>query len=641
MQAAPAKAILSVQEVAKGFGGQPVLQGVSLTLHEGDRVGLMGRNGVGKSTLLRIMAGAEIPDDGLVTRSQWLRVALLDQQCRLDLQKTVGGVLEEAAADARAMLDAYHRSTELLAASGPGTPEHRRLQAQCAQLHHRLDLAGAWNLAQELKRAAAVLQLPPDDRPLDTLSGGELRRVDLAATLVRHPDVLLLDEPTNQIDTSSVEWLEGFLGSFPGTCVLVTHDRYFLDRVVTRIVELESGRLRSFPGNYTRFLEYKSDLVEHDVRAEANRQGFLRRELAWLRRGPKARTSKDKKRIQRYRQVEARETSALDKEMMFEIPAPKRLGKRILEAHALTHGYGDKVLFRDFSFLMLKHMRVGVIGPNGCGKTTLLRLLMGLEQPDAGEVVVGDKTQFLYVDQTNEEVNLNHTILEHVSGGARYFPIGERKLYVPTYLERFLFDRNSCLMPMKNLSGGELNRIVLAKKLLRGGNLLVLDEPTNDLDLATLRVLEEAINAFEGCALIVSHDRYFINRVCTDLIVFQGDAQPLALAGNYDDYLAYKRRVAETAEAKTGRTRKPARKQRETHRPRSLTYKEKEELAHIEGDIEAAEADLRSLETRAASPDFYRQNAEAIRLALAELAQAKDKVDALFARWDELEGLRP
>jgi len=641
MQAAPAKAILSVQEVAKGFGGQPVLQGISLTLHEGDRVGLMGRNGAGKSTLLRIMAGADTPDEGLVTRSRQLRVALLDQQCRLAVDKTVGGVLEEAAADARAMVDAYDRSTELLAGSALGTPEHRRLEAECADLHHRLDLTGAWNLTQELKRAASVLRLPSEDRCLGTLSGGELRRVDLAATLVRHPDVLLLDEPTNQIDTWSVEWLEGFLGSFAGTCVLVTHDRYFLDRVVTRIVELEGGGLRSFPGNYTRFLELKSNLVEHDVRAAANRQAFLRRELAWLRRGPKARTSKDKKRIQRYREVEGQACSTLDKEMVFEIPVPKRLGKRILEAHALTHGYGDKVLFRDFSFLMLKHMRVGVIGPNGCGKTTLLRLLMGLEGAQAGEVAVGDNTQFLYVDQSKEEVDPNETILGHVSNGARYFPMGEGRLYVPTYLERFLFDRNSCLMPMKNLSGGELNRIVLAKKLLRGGNLLVLDEPTNDLDLATLRVLEEAVNAFAGCAFIVSHDRYFINRVCTDLIVFDGGARPLTLAGNYDDYLAYKRRVAGTTPAKGGRTRKAARQRTEPDKARSLTYKEKEELASIEGVIEAAEAEVRSLEARAGSPDFYRQEAASIRRAFGELAEAKGKVEALFARWDELESLRP
>ncbi|NIA14359.1 MAG: ATP-binding cassette domain-containing protein [Nitrospiraceae bacterium] len=639
---------MSTQNVSKGFGGQPVLNDVSLTIHEGDRIGLMGRNGAGKSTLLGVIAGLDEPDTGLVTRCQGLRVALLSQQCGLDPGKTVAEVLDEAAADVLALVEAYHRASDALAASPPDNAEHRALEERCAGLHHALDVADAWNLTQDIKKVSVSLRLPPSDRLVGTLSGGEARRVDLAAALIRRPDLLLLDEPTNQIDTWSVEWLEDFIANYAGSCVLVTHDRYFLNRVVNRIVELEFNRIYSFPGNYTRFLELKSNLVKHEQRAETNRQSFLRRELTWLRRGPKARTSKDKGRIQRYYETEAETGPESHRNMCFEIPAPERLGKRILEARDVSFGYDENALFKGFDFLMLKGMRVGIVGPNGCGKTSLLRVLMGHEEPLSGEVFRGERTHILYVDQTKEEVDPNETVLQHVSNGESYFPIGDRKLFVPTYLERFLFDRNTVRVPMKNLSGGETNRVVLAKKLLRGGNLLILDEPTNDLDLATLRVLEEAINSFDGCAFIVSHDRYFLNRVCTHLLVFLDNGEILQLAGNYDDYLAYKKRIAaETPAQKRPRKARPDKKASPNGQPRRLTWKENKELEGIEAAIEATEAELAELETRVASPDFYRANTldpdtagDDIKRTFAALESARAKVETLYARWAELDTLK-
>jgi len=587
--------------------------------------------------LLKILAERETPDEGHVTRKQGLRVGLMDQHCRLEMTKTIGGVLDDVGREIRAMISEYETLTARLGDIPPDTAEHRQAESRYATLRHTLELADAWNLSMEVKRISTALDLQSADRILSTLSGGELRRLDLAATLLAHPDVLLLDEPTNHIDTKSVEWMENFLANYQGSCVLVTHDRYFLEQIVSRIVEIEFSRLYSFPGNYERFLEYKATIKAVDASTERSRQGVLRRELEWLRRGPKARATKQKARIQRVEWIAGQAPPESYSEIAFEIPPPPRLGKRVMDAEDITCMFDERVIFKSFSFILQKGMRVGVIGPNGCGKTTLLRAFMGQQELKKGRVLVGDSTQFLYIDQRHSTINPEQTILEFVSNGAQYWEVNGRRLYVPSYLERFLFDMEAVYMPMKNLSGGERNRVELAKKFLQGGNVLVLDEPTNDLDLPTLRVIEEAVLAFDGCALLVSHDRYFLNRVCTHIIAFEGDGQLTLVAGNYDDYLTYKRRK-EAAQAGAPSKEPPKGPPVRTRtRTQGLTYKEQQELAGIGAAIEAGEAEVARLETTIHERGFYEQDYTVVQATLDVLKEKKRHVEELYARWQELE----
>ncbi|HOE66398.1 MAG TPA: ABC-F family ATP-binding cassette domain-containing protein [Candidatus Hydrogenedentes bacterium] len=631
-------AILSVQAVSKRYGAQQVLDSVSLTIHEGDRIGLIGSNGSGKSTLLRIMTGMEAPEDGIVTRMQGLRVAMLEQQCRIDPSLSVGEVLQHAGDDVKALLDEYHALSSEIFEIAPGTSMRARAEARFAALEHELELTGAWNAEHDIRRVGIALDLPEPTRGLASLSGGELRRVDLAATILRRPDLLLLDEPTNHIDVRSAAWIEEFLQGYGGSCILVTHDRYFLDRIVNRIVEIEFTKLVSYPGNYERFLEYKALRQDHEARSEANRRATMRRELAWLRRGPKARATKQKARIDRYYELEDLGPPPTEREFTFQIPHSRRLGKQILEIDKIARSYGDKALFRELTLIMQKEMRVGVFGPNGSGKTTLLRVLMGLEPPDSGRIVTGEATEFLYVDQSHETIDPDRSILHHISGGRIEVDVRGRTIHIPAYLESFLFDRESIRTPMRNLSGGERNRLDLAKKFLAGGNFLVLDEPTNDLDLATLRVVEEAIDAFEGCAVIVSHDRYFLNRVCTHILVFEGDGKTVFTAGGYDDYLLYCQRRAEDERERRAEEEAKAPKAPPAAKGVRLTYMEQKELAGIEALIHKAEAEASRLEEALAAPGFYEQAYATVQEALASLERARKNVDALYVRWEELEG---
>ncbi len=633
--------VLSAQRVRKSFGAQPVLDDISLSIHDGERVGLIGRNGSGKSTLMKMLCGIEEPDAGLITRKQGIRVGYLHQECPLDPSITVGQALEDACQELHALLE---RHDELVAQMVSAEDQnHDALQHEYEALCHELEVKGAWDTPQEINRVSRELALPEASRVLSTLSGGELRRVDLAATLLSKPDVLLLDEPTNHIDTPSAEWIEKYLASYPGSCVLITHDRYFLEMVVNRIVEIEFNRLYSFPGNYHRFLEYKAQLQESEAKSEDSRQNILRRELDWLRRGPKARSTKQKARIKRYDDLEGQGGPKSHKETSFEIPVPPRLGKRILDVDRLSCKMDGRTLFKDVSLIMQKGMRLGIVGRNGCGKTTLLRCLMGQEEKARGKVILGESTEFLYIDQTHSEIDPEQSILDFVSDGGNYIEVNGRRVYIPAYLERLLFDMDTVYSPMGNLSGGERNRVELAKKLLKGGNMLVLDEPTNDLDLPTLRVLEEAVEAFDGCAIIVSHDRYFINRLCTHLIVFEEDGGLYFSAGNYDDYHAYhdqkiaEQKMAEKSQpspaAKTPVVVSPV----SDESPRRLTYKEKQELSEMEESILSAEGLIGALEARVSEPDFYQADREAVQEVLQKLELARDEVAALYKRWEELE----
>lgn len=638
--ATPGKALLSAQNVVKHFGAQTVLEGVSLTIHENDRIGLIGRNGSGKSTLMRILVGSMEPDDGFTTRAQGLRTSLLDQHCGLDLDQTVADALEAATSVQRELVQQWRDLHERLAHTPGDCWEQQELQQECEALQHRIDVLHAWNLDVEIKRIADALRLPPLDRKLSLLSGGELRRVDLAAKLLEHPDVLLLDEPTNHIDTDSVAWIERFLETYEGACILVTHDRYFLDRATNRIVELSNSAVYSYPGNYERFLEYKANLEEVQQRTEANRQALMKRELAWYRRMPKARGTKAKARIDRLFDVQEQGPPPPDKRFAFAIPEPERLGKDILEARLVTHGYKDRILFKHFSLFMQKGMRVGIVGPNGCGKSTLLRVLMGREEQQSGEVIMGQSTRFLYVDQTLADMNPDLTVLEFVSDGQRHVDVGKQRIHVPSYLESFLFDKSCVDMPVGRLSGGERRRVDLAKKLLKGGNFLVLDEPTNDLDLFTLRVLEETVECFSGCALIVSHDRYLLNRLCTHMLVFEEGGNVVQIAGNFNDYILYaqRKREDEKQARMEDEKRKPAAATSQPKARPGLTYNEKRELEGIESVIHDAEAALAAIEGTLNEPDFYSRPYEKTQEVLNAQQEAKTNVESLYERWQYLEG---
>lgn len=635
-QPVPPKAVLSAHEIFHSYGSQPVLENISMTVHEGDRIGLIGRNGCGKSTLLKVMAGLLTPDGGEVIRRQGISIALLQQQCPLDESLSVDEALKLAVAPAQARVDQYHALLEQMGGLADTDPVYIELSHTIHDLQHTIDLENGWNLDQEIRRISMALGLVAADRNLGSLSGGELRRVDLAHKLLQHPDVLILDEPTNHIDTRSVEWIERFLEQYQGSCVLVTHDRFFLDRIVNRIVEIEFNKIYSFPGSYARFLEYKLQVESSEAQTENNRLALMRRELAWYRRGAKARSTKQKARIDRFLDVQEQGPPQKHREFVFEIPEPTRLGKTILEARDITFSLGDRDLIKNFTMIMQPEMRVGIIGPNGAGKTTLLKVLMGEGRPRKGKVIIGENTRFLYVDQSHEDVDRSVSIIDHVADGARHMDVGKRRLHIPSYLGNFLFDGNAMEMPIGQLSGGEFNRLDMVKKLLRGGNFLMLDEPTNDLDLYTLRVLEETIENFAGCAIIVSHDRYFLNRVCTHILVFEPDGKLVLLPGNYDDYLLYcsnriveqKAEVRKAAQATAAEAKKPAAK---------LTYNEKRELDSIETVIAEAEERVRVLEAAVQDPTLYEKGREAVQQALADLKEAQTQVETLFARWEELE----
>lgn len=635
----PGKALLSAQKVSRNFGAQQVLNGISLTIHDNDRIGLIGRNGSGKSTLLRILAGTVQPDEGFTTRAQGIHVSFLEQHHDIHADATVQSALEEAVEKWNQLLRRWHWLNEEMAALSPDCREYEQWEQESLEIHHRLDIAGRWDPALEIKLIAEELHLPDPERKLERLSGGELRRVNLAKALLEQPDVLLLDEPTNHIDTDSVLWIENYLENYRGACVLVTHDRYFLDRVSNRIVELSHGSIMSFPGNYERFLEYKASVEEVQQRTEANRLTLIRREYAWYRRAPQARGTKQKARIGRLMEAAEQGPPPADKRFAFAIPEPERLGKDILEARLVTHAYGDHLLFERFSLYMQKGMRVGIVGPNGCGKSTLLRVLMGKEAPVSGEILVGATTEMLYVDQTLADMDPELTVLQFISDGQRHVDVGRQRIHIPSYLESFLFDKSCVDMPVGRLSGGEKRRVDLAKKLLKGGNFLILDEPTNDLDLYTLRVLEETIESFEGCALIVSHDRYLLNRLCTHMLIFEEQGRIVQIAGNYEDYLLYRQRQ-ETKEKEERLVQKkeahresaPAKSSRAT-----LSYQEKKRLEKMEELIAEAEAALETLQGEVNAPGFFDQPYEKTHPVLTRLEEAEQGVSALYDEWALLE----
>ncbi|MCL2420137.1 MAG: energy-dependent translational throttle protein EttA [Conexibacteraceae bacterium] len=509
-----------------------VLSDISLSFMPGAKIGVLGYNGAGKSTLLRIMAGLDTEFDGEAQLAPGATVGLLEQEPQLDTSKDVRGNVEEGMAEVRALLDRFN---ELSMNYSEETAD------EFARVQERIDAADAWNLDTTLEIAMDALRCPPPDADVSTLSGGERRRVALCRLLLRQPDLLLLDEPTNHLDAESVAWLENHLRDYRGTIVAVTHDRYFLDNVAGWILELDRGRGIPYQGNYTGWLEQKRARMEGEARQETARRRTIEQELEWVRMNASARRNKPKARLNAYEALLAQDRNVKLDQVQIHIPAGPRLGGVVVEADNVSKSYGDRLLIDDLSFTLPPAAIVGVIGPNGAGKTTLMRMITGQEQPDSGSFRVGDTVELAYVDQSREDLDPDKTVWEEISGGVDQMRLGDQTINSRAYVAGFNFKGTDQQTKVGKLSGGERNRLHMAKLLSSGGNLLILDEPTNDLDVDTLRALEEALLAFAGCAIVVSHDRWFLDRVATHVLAFEGDSEVRWFEGNFEAYESFRR----------------------------------------------------------------------------------------------------
>ncbi len=533
--------IMTVEGLTRIYDETAVLENIWLAFFPGAKIGVIGDNGSGKSTLLRIMAGEDRDFMGSARPAKGVRIGYFPQEPRLDETRTVGQCIEEAVREPRAVLERYNALN--LRLCEPLSPEEmEQVLAQQSAVQDAIDASNLWELDRTLEIACDAMRLPPNDAPIRQLSGGEKRRVALCHLLLQNPDMLLLDEPTNHLDAESVAWLERFLHEFPGTVVAVTHDRYFLDNVAGWILELDRGKGFPFEGNYTAWLEQKAARLAVEERREGKRQKALKRELEWVRMSPKARSTKNKARLQRYEELAAQQYDARDEAADIQVPVTRPLGELVVRAERLGKAFGERLLFEDLDFDLPRGGIVGVIGPNGAGKTTLFRMIMGQENATSGSLRIGETVDLAYVDQSRDALNPKHTVYEEVSGGEDTLQIGATRIHARAYCGRFNFKGSDQQKFVGDLSGGERNRVHLAKLLRSGGNLILLDEPTNDLDVETLRSLEEGLMGFGGCAMVSSHDRWFLDRIATHILAFEGDSRVVWFEGNYKLYEEQRRR---------------------------------------------------------------------------------------------------
>ncbi|MDE2338166.1 MAG: energy-dependent translational throttle protein EttA [Gammaproteobacteria bacterium] len=524
-----------------------ILRDISLSFFPGAKIGVLGLNGSGKSTLLRIMAGIDTEIDGEARPQSGIRIGYLPQEPELDPDKDVRATVMEGVGETLGLVEAFNQLSERFA-EPMSDDEMNGLLAEQARLQDAIDAAGGWELERKLDIAADALRLPPWDARIATLSGGEKRRVALCRLLLSAPDMLLLDEPTNHLDAESIAWLERFLEQYPSTVIAVTHDRYFLDNVAEWILELDRGHGIPWHGNYSSWLEQKEQRLRVEEREREALRKTLEHELEWVRQNPKARQAKSKARLQRYEELASKEFQQRNETNEIYIPPGERLGDQVIEADGLRKGFGDRLLIDNLSFSLPRGGIVGIIGPNGAGKTTLFRMLTGAEQPDAGQIRIGPTVKLAYVDQSRQSLNDRKTVWEEISGGLDMIKVGNYETPSRSYVGRFNFKGAQQQQSIGELSGGERNRVHLAKVLSAGGNVLLLDEPTNDLDVETLRALEEALVNFPGCAVVISHDRWFLDRIATHILAFEGDSQVVWFEGNYQEYVEdFKRRKGDAA----------------------------------------------------------------------------------------------
>ncbi len=629
--------LLTAQDLFVRYNEQSVLKNASLSIHEGDRIGLVGRNGSGKSTFLKIIAGVMEPDSGNIARRRGLVTGYLPQDFALDPALTVEENIRAGAAHLIAIIEEF----ETL----PGhTGRHDELEAQ-------INAADGWSLDHRIATAMSKLSVPPGDAAIAPLSGGEKRRVALCRAVIAQPDLLILDEPTNHLDADSIEWLITYLDSYPGAFIVVTHDRYFLDRVTNQITELSGGIFISYEGNYTDYLVSRAERMAAAETAEHKRQMFLQRELEWVRRKPEARRTKSRSRIDQYFAVAGQEAPEIDRDIDLVIPPAPQLGNRVVELIDIGMKLGERQLFSGFNFQFEAGQRIGITGRNGLGKTTLLKIILGQLAPTQGEVRIGQLTRFNYVDQARLQLDDDARVIDAVADGSERVTFGDQQLSVRAYLKRFLFTDDRLITQVRFLSGGERSRLLLARILKNGGNFLILDEPTNDLDLATLRVVEEALLAFEGVVLVVSHDRTFLNRICTGILAFEGEGRLNYSVGNYDYYWEKRQRERAAIPRDPGPARAsipapakaatpPAPSTPPAKKARKLTFNENRELQGMEETILQAEERMAEIEALFAAPDFHEKHGAQATALHDELEITRQKVEKLYARWAELEAIR-
>jgi len=634
-------ALITLNQVHLGYG-HPLLDGISFSLEKGERVALVGRNGTGKSTLLKLIDRRIVADDGDIAFADGIRVARLDQEVPLD---TAGSVFDVVALGLGEIGDAIRRYHHLTQALGHDPDD--KILAELEDCQHIIEAANAWDMETTIENLLTRLNLPSDD-DIASLSGGLKRRVLLAKALASQPDILLLDEPTNHLDLDAILWLEEFLLGWSGTLIFITHDRVFLQRLATRIIELDRGHLTDYPGDYPTYLRRKAELLDAEAKNNLEFDKKLAQEEVWIRQGIKARRTRDMGRVKRL--VEMRESRSQRRvqagQVSMQVQQTERSGKLVVEMEGVGFDYGDQVIVRDLTTTILRGDKVGIIGPNGCGKTTLLRLMLGQLEPTSGTIKLGTNLQIAYFDQYRITLDENATVIDNVAQGSDRVTVNGRNTHAIGYLQDFLFTPDRARQPVKSLSGGERNRLLLARLFTQPANLLVLDEPTNDLDADTLDLLEELLIDYTGTVLVVSHDRAFLNNLVTSVLAYEGDGVINEYIGGYDDWVRQRPPTLSPGEASRGLGHKPEAAPREVVTPkaqgkgRKMSFKEIKELESLPSQIESLETAIETLTREMARPDFYQQAKDLITAHQADLARQQQTLEITYGRWEALEALR-
>ena len=626
--------LLRFDDICLEFGDQLILRDAEFSIESGERVCLIGRNGAGKSTTLKLITGQIEADRGEITARQGLIVSQLEQTLPDAMDKLVSDVIREGLTQIEALLEEYAYKSKL------DLDKHGLRELE--ELHSRIDAHDGWHLEQRVETTITELNLPADKK-MDELSGGWRRRVALAKALVQKPDLLLLDEPTNHLDIATIKWLEDKVFSYPGAVLFITHDRAFLQRLATRIVEIDRGRLTSWPGDYANFLRRKEKTLEDESVAEEKFDKRLAEEEAWVRQGIKARRTRNEGRVRALMKMREERAERINREATarIHIEEAEQSGRKVIRARNVSYAYGDEQVIKDFSIKIMRGDRIGLIGNNGVGKTTLLRLLLGELQPQSGTLKLGTGLEVGYFDQLRQELDLEKSVAYNVGEGRTYINLNGKDRHVVGYLKGFLFSPKRSAMPVKALSGGERNRVILAKLFTRPANLLVLDEPTNDLDIETLEVLEQRLCEYTGTLIIVSHDRDFLDNVVTSTIVFEEDGKVQEYVGGYTDWARRGHQLAVTDNPYEIERKKREAVERRKNRPQNkLSYKDQRELDSLPAEIEQIESNISALQETIAAPDFYAEDAELVQARLHELSAAESLLEQRIERWGELETLQ-